>query len=124
MGFTPADGRPDDAYFVKYLLDVHRDRLSDSARGTTQDNLSLEKLLAHRFRIPGPVTRSRVVRILRSFDDLIENSQRRVNALVEMARAIHREWFVHFRYPGHEEVSLVDSPDGPFTYPLGCRGCG
>ena len=30
-----------------------------------------------------------------------------------MARAIYREWFVHFRYPGHEDATLVDSPLGP-----------
>ena len=30
-----------------------------------------------------------------------------------MAQAIYREWFVHFRYPGHEDVVLVDSALGP-----------
>lgn len=50
---------------------------------------------------------------LGSIDDLIENSRRRVEVLDAMARAIYREWFVRFRYPGHEDVPLVDSPLGP-----------
>lgn len=53
------------------------------------------------------------VAILQSIDDLIENNRRRVAVLEEMARAIYREWFVKFRYPGHEGVPLVDSALGP-----------
>lgn len=54
-----------------------------------------------------------VIEVLGAMDDLIENNRRRVEVLEEMARAIYREWFVHFRYPGHEDVPLVDSPLGP-----------
>jgi type I restriction enzyme S subunit len=50
---------------------------------------------------------------------LIENNRRRVQVLEEMARAIYREWFVHFRYPGHENANFVDSPLG--TIPDGWR---
>ena len=46
-------------------------------------------------------------------DDLIENNRRRIALLEQMAQAIYREWFVHFRYPGHEDDELVDSPLGP-----------
>ncbi|MFE9397164.1 restriction endonuclease subunit S [Streptomyces flavidovirens] len=112
LGFTPAH-QPEDAYFVKYLLDVHRERLTTAARGTTQANLSLEKLLAHKFPVPEPATRCRIAGVLRSLDELIENNRRRSWLLQEMARAIYREWFVHFRYPGHEDSTLVPSPLGP-----------
>jgi type I restriction enzyme S subunit len=54
-----------------------------------------------------------VSELLDSFDALIENNRRRVVVLEEMARAIYREWFVHFRFPGHENVDLVDSALGP-----------
>lgn len=50
--------------------------------------------------------------VLGSIDDLIENNQRRVEGLEEMARAIYREWFVKFRYPGHADVPMVDSAHG------------
>lgn len=51
--------------------------------------------------------------ILGSIDDLIENNRRRIEVLEEMAQAIYREWFVHFRFPGHENATFVDSPLGP-----------
>lgn len=53
------------------------------------------------------------VAILQNIDDLIANKRRRVEVLEDMARAIYREWFVKFRYPGHEDVPLVDSALGP-----------
>ena len=54
----------------------------------------------------------KIASILSAFDDLIENNTRRIQILEEMARLIYKEWFVHFRYPGHESVPLVDSPLG------------
>ena len=111
VGFTPY-GPLTDSYYVKYLLDFNRARLTSAARGTTQDNLSLEKLLAQRFLIPGVRTRELVVDKLRPIDDLIENNRRRIEVLEEMAQAIYREWFVHFRYPGHEDATFIDSPLG------------
>lgn len=99
LAFTPAQ-QPSDAYFVKYLLDVHRHELTSVARGTTQDNLSLEKLLSHRFHVPDADTRSRVAGILRCLDELIEKNERRVELLEKMPQTIYREWFVRFRYPG------------------------
>jgi type I restriction enzyme S subunit len=32
-----------------------------------------------------------------------------------MARALYREWFVHFRFPGHEKLARVASPLGDIT---------
>jgi hypothetical protein len=61
---------------------------------------------------PLPVQR-RIAGILSAYDELMENSQRRIRLLEAMARALYREWFVHFRYPGHESVPRVDSPLGP-----------
>ncbi len=50
--------------------------------------------------------------ILSAYDELIENSQRRIKILESMARARDREWFVHFRFPGHEHHPRVPSPLG------------
>jgi type I restriction enzyme S subunit len=49
----------------------------------------------------------------RKLDALIENNRRRIELLEESARLLYREWFVNFRYPGHEDVPLVDSGLGP-----------
>ena len=50
---------------------------------------------------PLPVQR-RIAGILSAYDELIENSQRRIRLLEDMARALYREWFIHFRFPGNE----------------------
>ena len=54
----------------------------------------------------------RIAGILSAYDDLIENSQRRIKILEEMARRLYCEWFVYFRFPGHEGCRLVQSPLG------------
>ena len=58
--------------------------------------------------------------ILAAYDDLIENNQRRIALLEAAARLLYREWFVHFRFPGHERVKIIDGiPDGWETEYLG-----
>ena len=60
---------------------------------------------------PMPVQR-RIAGILSAYDELMENSQRRIRILETIARALYREWFVHFRFPGHETHPRVASPLG------------
>lgn len=66
----------------------------------------------------------RIASFLSAYDDLIENNTRRIAILEEMARRIYEEWFVRFRFPGHENVRMVESelglvPEGWKHYPLG-----
>jgi type I restriction enzyme, S subunit len=60
---------------------------------------------------PLPIQR-RIAGILSAYDELIENSQRRIRILEAMARALYREWFVHFRFSGHKKIPRVPSPLG------------
>jgi type I restriction enzyme S subunit len=54
----------------------------------------------------------KIAAILSAYDNLIENNTRRIEILEEMARSIYREWFVKFRFPGHEQVKMVESELG------------
>ncbi len=54
----------------------------------------------------------RIGDILSAYDDLIENNQRRIKILEEMARSLYREWFIHFRFPGPDKVKMVPSSLG------------
>lgn len=100
-----------DLDFLYYLL--RSANLNQYAGGSAQPLVTQRNLKVLRFSIPEPSDRIRIGRILANFDDLIENNRRQVAVLEEMARAIYREWFVKFRYPGHENVPLVDSELGP-----------
>ncbi|HKI52811.1 MAG TPA: restriction endonuclease subunit S [Anaerolineales bacterium] len=76
---------------------------------------SLNQGILERIELPVPPLpiQKRITGILSAYDELIENNQRRIRILEEMARSLYREWFVYFRYPGHEDVPLVDSSLGP-----------
>ena len=123
VGFIPNEDLCDVRY-IKYYIDTIKLSMQNISRGTTQDNLSLDKLLTFDFRLPPLPIQRRIASILSAYDDLIENNTRRIAILEEMAQAIYREWFVHFRYPGHEDVPLVDSPLGPIPegWEVGCIG--
>lgn len=63
-------------------------------------------------RCPDVAEQRRIASILSAYDDLIENNTRRIVILEEMARRIYEEWFVRFRFPGHEQVRMVESELG------------
>ena len=62
--------------------------------------------------VPPIAVQRRIASILSAYDDLIENNARRIAILEEMARRIYEEWFVRFRFPGHEGVRMVESELG------------
>lgn len=104
-----------DIRFVYHLMnsgDV-RQQLQATATGSKVRHTAPERVQAVIAMIPPLAEQQAVASILDAIDELIENNRRRVQVLEEMARAIYREWFVNFRYPGHESVPLVDSTIGP-----------
>jgi type I restriction enzyme S subunit len=104
-----------DADYFYYVLQQDRLKaeMQTHAYGAAQPNISPS--LIHNLTIPLPPlpTQRKIADILSAYDDLIENNTRRIAILEEMAQRLYQEWFVHFRYPGHEEVPLVDSELGP-----------
>ncbi len=67
--------------------------------------------VGYRYRDPRCSAYSR--NILSAYDDLIENNRRRIALLEEAARMLYREWFVHFRFPGHQHDKVVNGlPEG------------
>lgn len=89
-------------------------RLLNQRLGAAQPYVSLEALRA--LKVPvveGYSVQSKIGSISDAYDDLIENNRRRTALLEEAARMLYREWFVHFRFPGHEHVKIIDGlPDG------------
>lgn len=81
--------------------------------GVNVPHISGQQILDFEFILPPLPVQRRIASILSAYDELIENCQRRIRILEEMARALYREWFVHFRFPGHEKVIRVDSSLGP-----------
>jgi type I restriction enzyme S subunit len=111
IGFV-ADDEKCDVRFIKYFLHSIKNQIRQVTMGATQDNLSVSKLLS--FRVPAPHvdTQRKIAAILSAYDDLIENNLRRIKILEEMAQNLYREWFVKFRFPGHQHARFTDSPLG------------
>lgn len=106
LGFTPKQEKADVRY-VKYCLDAFRAHMEQISKGTTQDNLSMDKLLKLKFWFPDIDIQQKIAGVLTTYDDLIANNQRRIALLESMAEEIYREWFVRMRFPGHLEASTV-----------------
>jgi type I restriction enzyme S subunit len=81
-----------------------RSLLSSEGHGTNISNLNQDILRRLPLRLPRIAVQRKIAAILSACDDLIENSTRRIKILEEVAQRIYREWFVEFRYPGHEVV--------------------
>jgi len=112
VGFTPYEGVSDVRY-VKYYFDIYKKQMQAMSLGSTQDNFSVDKMLRVKFIFPDYPTQTRIASILSTYDDAIENNNRRIVLLEKAARELYREWFVRFRFPGHEGVKFVNGlPEG------------
>lgn len=91
--------RDADPGFVFYLFNTThvREQVRASATGVKVRHTSPSRIAAVRVRIPDRKTQVRIAGILSAYDDLIENCERRIRVLDEMARSLYREWFVDFR---------------------------
>ena len=112
VGFVP-DPEKANLVYIKHALDAMRNQFRTVSKGATQDNLSLAKILSFPLRVPPLPIQQKIASIVGAYDDLIENNRRRIALLEEAARKLYREWFVRFRFPGHEHVKIIDGiPEG------------
>jgi type I restriction enzyme, S subunit len=104
------DFKGNEPLFIRHLL--------ESLDFSSLNSGSAQQSLNRNFVYPVPVRKfalpvqRRIAGILSAYDELIENSQRRIQILEAMARSLYREWFIHFRFPGHETLPRVASPFG------------
>ncbi len=101
----------DDIRYCYYMLKTLR--LNNFAGGSAQPLITqtiLNKLVCPR---PSLLQQNRIASILSAYDSLNETNQRQIKLLEEAAQRLYREWFVDLRFPGHEDVPVVDGvPEG------------
>ena len=110
-------GKPNvsDSTYIFYLalsslIRAPAEKSMTGATGRQRTILSaVEDIRVPAFPLP---TQRKIAGVLSAYDDLIENNTRRIKILEEMVGAIYREWFVEFRFPGHEQVEMVESELG------------
>ncbi|MDT4289545.1 restriction endonuclease subunit S [Methylomonas sp. MO1] len=101
-----------DNIFLYYFLCYKSALLIRLGNGAAQPNLLIGDLKRIEVPVPPLPIQQCIAGILSAYDELIENNQRRIKILETMARNLYREWFVHFRFPGHENHPRVDSALG------------
>ena len=99
-------------YYQALKSDFVKGELNTRATGTTVLGIKqseLRKVLIPYYSLP---TQNKIASIISAYDDLIENNTRRIKLLETMAQTLYQEWFVKFRFPGHEQVKMVESDLG------------
>ena len=113
--FRTSDSRrlADDFLFAWLRSRDFLDQALGMATGAAQQNFGPSHIKRMTMPLPPLGEQRRIAAILSAYDDLIENNTRCITILEEMARRIYEEWFVRFRFPGHEHTRMIDSDLGP-----------
>lgn len=100
--------------YLRFIIGSHffTDYIKPIVTGINVPHISADQIKGFHFPLPPEHAQRKIAGVLSAYDDLIENNTRRITVLEEMAQALYREWFVNFRFPGHEKVKLINSPLG------------
>ncbi|HZO72949.1 MAG TPA: restriction endonuclease subunit S [Ktedonobacteraceae bacterium] len=101
-------------YLVYFLLgNEMQSKIHSLSNGATVHHLNMQDIRNLSLPDLPPLPTQRIIAsILSAYDDLIENNTRRIALLEEMAQLLYQEWFVKFRFPGYEEVRMVETEMG------------
>lgn len=100
--------------YLGYFLHSIELLIENLGRGSTnQKELSAGDLKRIKILLPNLPTQERIADILSAYDDLIEANNRRIELLEQAAQELYKEWFVRFRFPGHEKAKFENGlPEG------------
>lgn len=94
--------------------------LNNTTIGSSQKALTISSLKQIECPLPPIEVQNRIVDILSAYDALIENNQKQIKLLEEVAQRLYKEWFVDLRFPGYEDTPIVDGvPEGWERLPVG-----
>ena len=98
--------------YLYYSLRLMLDLLKSISTGAATKFLTITILNNLEITIPDIITQEKIAKILSNYDDLIENNNKRIKILEEMVQKIYKEWFIDFKFPGHETTTFKDSELG------------
>lgn len=115
--------------FLHYVLvsPYYKSRLlSISQGGSTREALTKDFIENFQISYPPLSVQKKIAGVLSAYDDLIENNNKRIKILEDMAQKIYKEWFVDFRFPNHENTKFIESelgniPEGWEVVSLGSK---
>lgn len=100
--------------FLRYVIgsSAFSNYIEPIVTGVNVPHISPDQISDYRFALPPVLLQEQIAAVLAAYDELIEINLRRIELLEEMEQAVYREWFVNFRFPGHEGTPLAQSPVG------------
>ena len=111
----PNTDKVDPDYLVYYILAPEQQyKLLGTANGATVAHVNLPIIRNMNVdNLPSLKEQQKIGKFLSAYDDLIENNQKQIKLLEEAAQRLYKEWFVDFRFPGHETTPIVNGlPEG------------
>jgi len=100
---------PDSNYVHSKYLYYYLKKVKIEGSGSAQPQITVPFFSRHKIVIPKDVEyQKKVAYILSAYDNLIENNNKRIKLLEQMAENLYKEWFVRFRFPGYEDVEFID----------------
>lgn len=99
----------DKGYLYWYLsLNSIRNFANSIASGSAQPDLPHSTFKKIRIWLPHITSQKKIAKILDQYELLIENNNKRIKLLEQMAENLYKEWFVRFRFPGYEDVEVEE----------------
>ena len=94
--------------YVYYWLSTSfgHDSIYMRAIGSAQPAITIDIVKKYKLFLPNRQTQDKIVDIMSGYDLAIENNNKRIKILEQMAENLYKEWFVRFRFPGHEDVEF------------------
>ncbi len=104
----------DNLYLYYYMLNKDfQNEIKSTKQGAAQPFISLNLLRNFELKINKKLKiQTKIAKVLSNYDDLIENNNKRIKILEEMAQKIYKEWFVDFKFPGHETTTFKQTDFG------------
>lgn len=102
-------------FFYYYLCTINQS-IKNLDRGVSQPSVNRKDFLKLKIDIPKLEYQHKVAKILRNYDQIIENNNKRIKILEQMAENLYKEWFVRFRFPGYENTEFENGIPKEWTY--------
>ena len=74
--------------------------------GSGQPTIPMERIRKLKIFLPKMQVQQKIANILSRYDEAIENNNKRIKLLEQMAQNLYKEWFVRFRFPGWENCEF------------------
>lgn len=95
-------------YYVFRLPSIQYAIANRAYGGANQVNVSPKDVMGIKFDIPDITFQKKIANVLNAYDSLIQNNNKRIHLLEQMAENLYKEWFVRFRFPGYEDTEFEE----------------